>query len=76
MKNYMDKCAVCPFYSQEEPMKLHCEGYSVGTRFHIIFDCKERKKAHKKKYCNNMDGYADCPLYPAIYEQYREDDDE
>ena len=40
MKNYMDKSVVCPFYSQEEPQKLHCEGYSECTRFLTYFDSK------------------------------------
>ena len=78
MKNYMDNCTVCPFYSQEEGLKLHCEGYCTGTRIHLCFDCKERMKAHKKRYCNNLGGYKMCPLYAVIEKQYkkREDGDE
>lgn len=71
MKNYMCTEVVCPFYSQEQELKLHCEGYCKGTRLHICFDRKERKKAHKKLYCNSLNGYKDCPLYPVILEQYQ-----
>ena len=71
MKNYMDKSVVCPFYSQEEPLKLHCEGYSTGNRIHLCFDCKERKVSHKKVFCNDVNGYKQCPLNPVIMKQYR-----
>jgi hypothetical protein len=76
MKNYMDNCTVCPFYTHEKELKIHCEGCCKGSRIHLCFDCKERMKAHKKKYCNNINGYELCPLYPAIEKQYKEDGDE
>lgn len=76
MKNYMDNSTVCPFYSQEKDLKIHCEGYNKWTRFHICFICKEGKKSHKALYCNNLKGYESCPLYPVIMAQYKEDGDE
>lgn len=75
MKNYMDKSIVCPFYSQEETLKLHCEGYSSGTRIHLCFDCKERMKAHKKKYCHSIVGSTECPIFPVIMKQYEGEED-
>jgi hypothetical protein len=76
MKNYMDNCIVCPFYSHEDKLKLHCEGYCKGTRLHLLFDCKERMKAHKKRFCDNINGYMNCPLYPVIEKQYKKKGDE
>lgn len=76
MKNYVDKYVCCPFYSQEEPLKLHCEGYCKGTRLHIVFDCMERKKSHKKKYCDGLATYKECPFYTVINKQYEEDEDD
>lgn len=73
MKNYVDSSTVCPFYSQEKELKIHCEGYCRGTRLHICFDSRERKKAHKKKYCNDLYGYESCPLYPVIIKQYKKE---
>ena len=75
MKNYMDKSVVCPFYSQEEPQKLHCEGYSECTRFLTYFDSKDKKKEHKKCFCNDIAKYPNCPLYPVIMKQYEEKED-
>ena len=76
MKNYMDSGTVCPFYSQEKELKIHCEGYCKGTRLHVCFDCTERKKAHKKAFCNNINGYESCPLYPAIMKQYQKGEED
>lgn len=72
MQHYMDKYVVCPFYSQEEELKLRCEGHCKGTRIHLCFDCKERKKAYKKRFCNSMEGYTQCLLQQAIMQQYEE----
>lgn len=76
MKNYMDSGVVCPFYSQEEPLKLHCEGFSKCTRLQTFFENRVNKKAHKDKYCNNLRGYKQCPLYPVIEKQYKGGDDD
>ena len=71
--NYMDESAVCPFYLEGgDSLRIRCEGISQGTRLHISFDCKERMKAHAKKYCNDMKCYERCPLYSAIVKQYEE----
>ena len=76
--NYMDESVVCPFYAEGETVRIRCEGYCKGTHLHISFDCKERLKLHKKKYCDRLDGYKSCPIYPVIMKQYesKEDDDE
>lgn len=76
MKNQTDRLVVCPFYSQEEGTKLHCEGFCTGTRILLHFDCKDRKKAHKKKYCKNINGYELCPLNPVIMKQYKAEEKE
>lgn len=78
--NYMDESVVCPFYLEGEisKLKIRCEGYCQGTRLHVSFDCKERMKAHTKKFCNDMDGFEFCPLFIVIMKQYesKEDDNE
>lgn len=72
MQNYCDKYVVCPFYSQESMLKLHCEGFSVGNRIHICFDCKERMKNHKQMFCYDIYNYENCPLFAVIAKQYEE----
>lgn len=70
--NYMDESAACPFYIEGEALRIRCEGYCCGTRLHITFDCKDRLKAHAKRYCNDIDGCTLCPLYSVIMKQYEE----
>ena len=72
MQNYCDKYVVCPFYSQEAALKLHCEGFDIGNRIHLCFDCKERMKAHKQRFCCDIFNYEKCPLYTVIAKQYEE----
>ena len=71
--DYEDNKVCCPFYVRAEPMKVCCEGYCKGTRFHTVFEKKELKVKHKKKYCDDLYGCTTCPLYNVIYKQYRED---
>lgn len=72
MQNYLDKNTVCPFYSQQDNLKIHCEGYSKGNRIQISFENKYLMKEHKKRFCNNIKCYRQCPLYPIIEKQYKD----
>lgn len=72
MKHYVSKYVVCPFYSQEEPLKLHCEGYRKGNRIQLTFSSNELFEQHKKLYCTELNGYYKCPIYPVIMKQYEE----
>ena len=76
MKHYSDYRVVCPYYSMEEHSKIHCDGICEGSSTHLWFAQKEIKKAHKKKYCLKMDNYINCPIYSAISQQYKEDEEE
>lgn len=73
MQGYVAKEVVCPFYKQEEATKIRCEGFSRSCSLQTSFSCREKLIGHKKRYCNSMEGYTECPLYPAIYGQYGED---
>ena len=73
MKGYVDKYAVCPFYSQEQGYKIHCEGFSSVCSLQTSFKSHEKLVQHKVRYCHDMKGYMQCPLYPAIYGQYGEE---
>ena len=74
--NYMDESVVCPFYLEGDTLKIRCEGYCQGTRLHVSFDCKERMKAHVRKFCNKMDGFELCPLFSVIMKQYESKEDD
>lgn len=74
MKYNTDKNVQCPFYKSEHGMQLHCEGFNENNRIHLWFTSKELLKEQKKKYCKKTNGYSNCPLYPVIEQQYKEED--
>ena len=73
MVGNLDKYAVCPFYKQEQGCKLYCEGFSKVCSLQTSFKNHDALVAHKKRYCHSMEGYSHCPLYPAIYSKYGEE---
>jgi hypothetical protein len=76
MKNYADTSVVCPFYTQEEGCKMHCEGFNFNTRIFVWFDSKEAMARHKGLFCRNIKRYEKCPLYHPIAEKYGEEDED
>ena len=76
MKHYESKAVVCPFYHQEQPTKIHCDGFSTENTVQISFKTKEDKIRHRKNYCLNLQNHKQCPIYEAISTQYEEGLDE
>ena len=74
MQGYVAKEVVCPFYKQETPTKIRCEGFSKACSLQTSFSCNEKLVMHKARYCNSIRDYHRCPLYPVIYGQYKEED--
>lgn len=74
MQGYVSKEVVCPFYKMEQAAKIRCEGFSRACSIQISFCNRERLLFHKARYCNRFEGYPECPLYPAIYGQYGEEE--
>ena len=70
MRKYVSKEVICPFYRVEEGLKLHCEGFCPDCSLQISFTRRDVMRMHKDRYCNSFKGYPECPLYPAINDQY------
>ena len=47
--NYVSPHALCPFYSQEQPRALFCEGPFPGSVLRLGF--RGSAKRHKQLYC-------------------------
>lgn len=64
---YGCETAKCPFYQAETTNTIKCEGdisqYSVQ-----IFNGKEKKKAHKRTYCDRE--FKKCAHYMRIFKKY------
>ena len=74
MKHLVSTGVVCPFYLQEQPLKMHCEGFNKSTTIQLSFKSEDKKKVFRKKYCMSLQCYRDCPLYSVIEKQYKGDD--
>lgn len=70
MRHYQSKYVVCPFYSCEEDVKLHCEGVEPRTSIHLTFRSPAELLEYRKKYCE--EGYGGCRLAKMLYEKYEE----
>ena len=70
MQNYVSKEVVCPFYKQEEAMKIRCEGYCKACSLQTSFTSRVLLQIHKERHCNSISGYSKCPLYSVINRQY------
>ena len=72
MQGYVAKEVVCPFYKQETPTKIRCEGYCKTTSLQTSFEHRAHLVAHKQRHCNSFVGFPKCPLYALIMKQYEE----
>lgn len=74
MQHYVSKSVVCPFYSQESQLRIHCEGIGFDNRLQLCFNSLSDKRNFKWRYCECLERYTKCPLYKAIYTKYDEED--
>ena len=70
MRKYVSKEVICPFYKQEDKLQISCEGFCPSCTLQIHFTRRDVMHMHKEKHCNSFKGYPECPLFPAINEQY------
>jgi len=70
MNNYEDPSVLCPFYKEERPFALICEGPNTYTSVHMCFHPTSRKKSYKQTYC--MDHYNDCLLAKGLNKMWDE----
>lgn len=76
MQHYVSKYVVCPFYSQEDSIRIyHIEGISKGNRVHISFNGNTKLKQHRERYCESIEGCKECPLYMLLNQKYGGDGD-
>ena len=76
MQHYVSKEVACPFYSQEDSIRIyHIEGIYKGNRVHISFNGRDRLKLHKKRFCDSLPAYKECPIYKLLNEKYGGDKD-
>ena len=63
-QSYDDYRAVCPYYRGAHANELVCDGACEGASTMVVRFCKERAlRIHRTRYCDNIKGYDQCPLY-------------
>lgn len=72
MQHYVDKNAVCPFYTKQEGLRVYCEGFCRDNSLNVVFRRNIDMDEHKTHFCCNINGYRKCPLYPVIEKQYED----
>ena len=76
MYRYSSKYVVCPFYSMEYPINIyHIEGIYKGNKVHISFANKDKRNLQKKRFCESLENYKQCPIYKLLAEKYGGDGD-
>ena len=70
MRHKQSKSVLCPFYSCEEDVKLHCEGVEPRTSIHLTFRSPAELAEYRKRKCEAT--YKECRLAKMLYAKYEE----
>jgi hypothetical protein len=71
LKHYVSKEVTCPFYTQETPLTIYCEGaVPDATSTKTTFGSRRGLITHKHNFCNMIHSNADCPIYRSINLKY------
>ena len=67
--DYGSESVVFPFYTDETRNSVSCEDF-IGKTCKRSFENGTIKRAHKKKYCDVLENYENCPHYQEVYKKY------
>lgn len=69
-KYFVSYLVQCPFYKDEEPTVIHCEGIEPGSNLHNVFPSTSTKKAqaYKEHYCQSS--WEQCRIAKMLGEPY------
>ena len=71
MRHKVSKSVLCPFYSCEEDVKIHCEGVEPRTSIHLVFRSPAEFINYRLKYCDK--DFGECRLAKMLYGKYEEE---
>lgn len=70
MRHPQSKSVLCPFYSCEEDVKIHCEGVEPRTSIHLTFRSPTELIVYRQKYCDK--DFGGCRLAKMLYKKYNQ----
>ena len=68
--NFGDQDAICPFFKRSTEKRISCEGITDGCLTHIEFNSRNKKKMHRKIFCDRK--YENCEVYRMLEDKYNE----
>lgn len=72
MQRYVSKSVVCPFYHNEEPLTIYCEGVIEKSTLLLAFREIKDKREYKEGCCCSLDGHKRCPIAEILMRKYEE----
>lgn len=68
-----DEHVQCPFYKNDEPQIIRCEGVEDGTALHLAFANRTQHKEYKKLYCRR--DWCSCKIATMLNRKWECDDE-
>lgn len=72
--SYYAKFVKCPYYHEDDTFSIMCEGARRTSVIRQTFKSKKEKMNWQNKYCNEMQGYKNCPVYCVACKKYKKED--
>lgn len=70
MVRYESKYVVCPFYHNEENLKIYCEGIDDNATTISSWRSLGDKLNYRKEYCQCLNNYNNCLLASALFRKH------
>lgn len=69
--SYIAASVICPFYVDDNGVRIRCEGLDSAQYTHRIFESYEKRKDFMEKHCCRFK--SGCSIARALEEKYREE---
>ena len=67
-KNKQDFLVQCPYYREDDPQAVYCEGVQDNTRLRLGFTGRKQKKTYCEHYCREH--WKDCMIAKMLNRKY------
>ena len=67
-----DEHVQCPYYKNDEPQIIRCEGVEDGTALHLAFSTSTQHKEYKKCFCRS--GWGKCMVARMLNQKWGVED--
>lgn len=68
--SYADVWAKCPFYTEQGPTWIKCEGLTQRGSLTLRFKSGGERERWLSRHCNTIKGCQKCPLWEALWKDW------